>query len=124
MTLGRRQACLGAATLFASLLRTPKTHAAECTAFESRTLEISGERLARRCELLVPRGSTEHRRVLVLLHGLGETKNEALGIRAWADRYGLCEAHERLHHPPVRRVLGDAVYLTDERLSELERELA
>ena len=62
--------------------------------------------------------------MLVLLHGLGETKSEALGIRAWADRYGLCDAHARLRHPPVRRVLTDAVYLTDARLAELERELA
>jgi pimeloyl-ACP methyl ester carboxylesterase len=59
----------------------------------------------------------------VLLHGLGETKDENLGIRAWADRYGLCDAYERLRHPPVRRALTDAVYLTDTRLSELATEL-
>jgi predicted esterase len=98
--------------------------AADCSAFEARVLEVPGERLARRCQLFVPRETPSPRRLLVLLHGLGETKNEALGIRAWADRYGLCDAHERLRRPPVTRVLTDAVYLTDSRLSELGRELA
>ena len=59
----------------------------------------------------------------MLLHGLGETTNEALGIAAWPDRYGLCEADARLRRPPVRRVLADAPYLTDERRMELDREL-
>lgn len=61
--------------------------------------------------------------MLVLLHGLGETKSEELGIRAWTDRYGLCAADERLRQPPVKRILTDAVYLTDARLSELGTEL-
>jgi len=123
VTLGRRQACLGAATLIASLTGSTRARSAECAAFDARSIEVPGERLARRCELLVPRDSGPNRRLLVLLHGLGETKSEAVGIRAWADRYGLCEAHERLRRPPVRRVLSDAVYLTDERLAELGREL-
>jgi len=88
-----------------------------------RTIEVPGERLARRCQLLVPREGAGGGRVLVLLHGLGETTSEALGIRAWADRYGLCEAHERLRRPPVKRILTDAVYLTDARLAELGTEL-
>ena len=100
-----------------------RARAAGCAAFEARELEVPGERLARRCQLLIPREVADPRRLLVLLHGLGETKNEALGIRAWADRYGLCDAHERLRKPPVGRVLTDAVYLTDARLSELAREL-
>ena len=122
MTLGRRQACLGAATLFASFTGT--AGAAECSAFESRILDVSGERLAKRCRLLVPRDRAKSRRLLVLLHGLGETTSEDLGIRAWADRYGVCAAHERLKRPPVRRVLPDAEYLTDARLAELDGELA
>jgi pimeloyl-ACP methyl ester carboxylesterase len=122
MTLGRRQACLGAATLFASFTGT--AGAAECSTFETRILDVSGERLAKRCQLLVPRDRAKSRRLLVLLHGLGETTSENLGIRAWADRYGLCSAYERLKRPPVRRVLSDAEYLTDARLAELDGELA
>jgi len=122
VTLGRRQACLGAAGLAASLIPLP-AGAAACAAFDARTLEIPGEKLARRCRLLVPRDGSKPRRLLVLLHGLGETKSEALGIGAWSERYGLCEAHARLCRPPVRRLLDDAVYLTDARLDELAREL-
>ena len=123
MTLGRRQACFGSAALFASLVGAPSAGAAECAGFETRTLEIPGEKLARRCRLLVPRDGSRPRRVLVLLHGLGETKSETLGLGAWTERYGLCEAYERLQKPPVRRTLTDAVYLTDSRLAELDREL-
>jgi pimeloyl-ACP methyl ester carboxylesterase len=91
--------------------------------FQERVLEIPGEKLARRCLLLVPRAS-EVGRVLVLFHGLGETTSESLGIRAWADRYGLVSAARRLAAPPVARTLPDAVLLTDARLAELNRELA
>lgn len=124
MTLGRRSACLGTAALFASLAGGAAADPALCSAFETKALEVPGETLARRCQLLVPRGGKAPRRLLVLLHGLGETKSEGMGIRAWTERYGLCAAHERLRHPPVRRTLSDAVYLTDARLAELERELA
>lgn len=123
MTLGRRQACLGFLAFAAPFARSGSASAAECDAFDVRTLEIPGETLARRCRLLVPREGAKPGRVLVLLHGLGETKSEALGLAAWGERYGLCEAHGRLLRPPVRRVLDDAVYLTDARIEELEREL-
>jgi pimeloyl-ACP methyl ester carboxylesterase len=121
--IDRRQACLGAAAFFASLGAARPAFAAGCPAFETRTLEVPGETLARRCRLLVPRNGARPGRLLVLLHGLGETKNETLGIGAWAERYGVCEAYERLRKPPIRRTLADAVYLTDARLSELDREL-
>ncbi len=91
--------------------------------FQERLLEIPGEKLARRCLLLVPRAS-EVGRVLVLFHGLGETTSESLGIRAWADRYGLLSSARRLGTPPVVRTLKDVVLLTDGRLAELNRELA
>ncbi len=122
VTLGRRQACLGAAALLASAADAARASAASCSAFEERSLEVPGEPLARRCQLLVPKQG-KSRRLLVLLHGLGETKSEALGIRAWTDRYGLCAADARLRKPPIQRTLTDAVYLTDERLSELGAEL-
>src|SRR5258708_6374084 len=62
-----------------------------------------GADLARRALVLVPRGLGAAQRVpvLVLLHGLGETSSEALGIRAWIDRYGLLTSHARLARPPL-----------------------
>jgi len=62
--------------------------------------------------------------LLVLLHGLGETGSEALGIRAWYDRYGLPQAYARLSSPPIERILARERYLTDARLLELNRELS
>jgi pimeloyl-ACP methyl ester carboxylesterase len=94
------------------------------SSFQERVLEVPGEKLARRCLLLVPRDAGPIARVLVLFHGLGETTSEALGIRAWADRYGLVSAARRLGAPPVARTLTDVVLLTDARLAELNRELA
>jgi len=89
--------------------------------FDEVELEVPGERLARRCLLLVPRAGAE--RVVVLFHGLGETTSEAVGIRAWADRYGLVTAAARLRRLPVVRTLPDVTFLTDERLAELNAEL-
>jgi predicted esterase len=91
---------------------------------EERVLEVQGEKLARKCLLLVPRERSAARRLLVLFHGLGETSSEAIGIRAWADRYGLLAAARRLREPPVARTLKDVVLLTDSRLAELNAQLA
>jgi hypothetical protein len=89
--------------------------------FDEVELEVGGERLARRCLLLVPGAGAD--RVVVLFHGLGETTSEAVGIRAWADRYGLVTAAARLRRPPIVRTLPDVTFLTDERLLELNAEL-
>jgi enterochelin esterase-like enzyme len=62
--------------------------------------------------------------LVVLFHGLGETSSEALGIRAWYDRYGLPQAYARLLAPPVVRTLPKERYLSDQRLDEINRELA
>lgn len=91
--------------------------------FDELELEVPGERLAKRCLLLTPRGHAPVRRLLVLFHGLGETTSEALGIRAWADRYGLLNAAARLASPPVARTLKGVPLLTDARLTELNAEL-
>ena len=82
-------------------------------------------KFARKCLLLRPARvpETEALPLLVLFHGLGETTSEALGIRAWYDRYGLPQAYARLSEPPVQRTLPRERYLTDERLLELNREL-
>ena len=90
---------------------------------EEHELEVPGEPLARRCLVLLPRGETRPSRLVVFFHGLGETSSEALGIRAFADRYGLVAADRRLRRPPIERTLKDARYLTDARLKELNTEL-
>lgn len=90
--------------------------------FDEHELEVPGERLARRCLLLVPRAGAN--RLVVLFHGLGETTGEAVGIRAWADRYGLVAAAGRLRSPPVVRTLPGVTFLTDARLGEINGELA
>jgi predicted esterase len=90
---------------------------------EEHELEVPGERLSRRCLVLVPRAAPRPERLLVLFHGLGETSSEGLGVRAFADRYGLVTADRRLRRPPVARTLKDAVYLTDERIALLNAEL-
>lgn len=97
--------------------------AGEAPELEERELEVPGERLARRCLLLVPKAPTGRERLLVLFHGLGETVSQSLGIRAWADRYGLALAHQRLLRPPVARTLSDVKFLTDLRLAELNQSL-
>jgi hypothetical protein len=91
---------------------------------EEHELEVPGEPLAQRCLVLVPRNEPRPGRLLVLFHGLGETSSQGLGIRAFADRYGLAGADRRLRHPPVARILKDAVFLTDERIAALNGELS
>jgi hypothetical protein len=117
--LGRRSLLLGTGALLAS----GASAAAESPGLEERELEVPGERLARRCLLLLPKAPTGRERLLVLFHGLGETVSQPLGIRAWADRYGLSAAHARLSRPPIARTLSDVKYLTDERLAALNHEL-
>jgi hypothetical protein len=106
-----------------ALLASSAVAAAESPGLEERELEVPGERLARRCLLLLPKAPTGRERLLVLFHGLGETVSQSLGMRAFADRYGLLAAHARLSRPPVTRTLSDAKYLTDERLAALNHEL-
>lgn len=94
---------------------------------EAHDLQVPGQRsLARRALVLAPRQRKAGAplRALVLLHGLGETGNEELGIRAWAELYGLIAAYERLRRPPIARTLPKARYLSDERIEELNRSLA
>jgi hypothetical protein len=82
-------------------------------------------KFGKKCLLLRPAHvpETDPLPLLVLFHGLGETGTEALGIRAWHDRYGLPQAYARLSAPPVGRTLVRERYLTDARLLELNREL-
>ncbi|HEY3498995.1 MAG TPA: alpha/beta hydrolase-fold protein [Polyangiaceae bacterium] len=121
MPVGRRRLLLALGTLPAW---PAPAFAQPGSDLEEHELEVPGERLARRALVLVPRSGPRPDRLVVLFHGLGETSSEALGIRAFADRYGLVAADRRLRRPPVERTLKDAVYLTDERIGEVNAELA
>jgi pimeloyl-ACP methyl ester carboxylesterase len=94
---------------------------------EQQDLRLEGDpRIARRSLLLVPKHlpKPEKPALLLLLHGLGETGNERLGIHAWGDLYGLVRAYERLRRPPLRRTLERRPYFTEARQAELNRTLA
>ena len=74
--------------------------------FEVRDLTVTGDRrLGRRFTLLVPRHMPpgEPLRLVVLLHGLGETGDPKAGAYAWLERYGLTDAYRRLRRPPIAR---------------------
>jgi enterochelin esterase-like enzyme len=93
--------------------------------FDLLDLQVGGARdLARRAFVLVPRDVPTGSRlpVLVLLHGLGETKSEDAGVRAWIERYGLLSSHKRLARPPIdaETSRGD---LTQDHARELNAEL-
>lgn len=83
------------------------------------------KRIARRALVLqpahVPAGTKLP--VLVLLHGLGETGNELLGIHAWGDRYGAVRAYERLRRPPVKKLYPKYPWFSDEHLERVNAAL-
>jgi hypothetical protein len=119
--LSRRHWLTLTATLFAERAR------ADDAPLSVRELPIPGAgRFGQKCLLLRPTRVPDSVALplLVLFHGLGETGSEALGIHAWYDRYGLPEAYARLCAPPVVRTLPRQRYLSDERLAEINRELA
>ena len=82
--------------------------------------------LARQARLLVPThlSRNEPQRLLVLLHGLGETNNPSLGLRAWSELYGLVASYQRLRRPPLLPTQTGSRYLTEAREAELAKELA
>lgn len=88
-------------------------------------INVPGDRaLGRRFVLLVPRHLARGERVplLVLLHGLGETGDERMGVYAWLERYGLGTAYDRLRRPPVARTSRRRDF-TDARLAEVNAAL-
>ncbi len=104
-----------------ALAKTPSSE--HLTQFD---LMLDGERqLARRALLLVPKNVKPGvpLRLVVLLHGLGETGNEELGIHAWGDRYGLVTSYDRLVAPPLARTMPKLRYLTDDYLATLNASL-
>jgi hypothetical protein len=93
---------------------------------ETMDLELEGvRRMPRRARVFFPkvRRPDERFPVLVLLHGLAETESEAVGVRAWSDRYGLLTADRRLRHPPIVRERPGR-YLSDDRLARINTRLA
>lgn len=130
MRIGRRAwlrgslATLGAGGTFASAPRDAEAQTAALD-LDVRDVRVEGDRaLGRRFLLLtpkfVPRGVPLP--LLVLLHGLGETIDETLGVRAWIDRYGLGGAFDRLRRPPIARP-SKLKILTDERIAVLNADL-
>jgi len=118
----RRWLLASTLSLFASAAR-----ASAPTPLSVRALSLSKPGIfGHKCLLLRPTRvpETQALPLVLLFHGLGETGSEALGIRAWYDRYGLPEAYARLSAPPVERTLPRERYLSDERLLELNRELS
>lgn len=92
---------------------------------EAIDLKLEGERHApRRARVFVPKRRKPNERfpVVVLLHGLGETENEELGVRAWSERYGLLSSDRRLRRPPVQRE-HPGRYLPDDRLARMNAKL-
>jgi predicted esterase len=94
---------------------------------ERHELNLEGDKqIARKSLLLVPKHVAEGTKLplVVLCHGLGETDNEAMAMKAWSELYGLVRCYERLRRPPVERTLKGAKYLTDAALDQLNRELS
>lgn len=94
------------------------------SSFETLDLELDQDRrLASRCRVVIPKGSfDEPVPLLVLLPGLGETKNEAGALDAWLSLYGAREAWQRLR---ARRVLRDGqTALSDGEALALKRSLS
>jgi len=126
MKLGRRSFCAGlTAAVFGG--GQGKARAAPLSEpYELLDLEVPGSRrVGQRFALLVPKHLAAGQRVglLVALHGLGETGDPKIGVRAWMDRYGLGSAYQRLRMPPIEK-LSRHPYWPEGRLAELNRQLA
>lgn len=95
------------------------------TDLDFREIQVTGDKaLGRRFLLCVPKHLKAGDKVplVVLLHGLGETGDERMGIQAWVQRYGLATAYERLRKTPIARVSKRRDW-TDARLAEVNASL-
>jgi predicted esterase len=86
-------------------------------------LSLAGDPAFGRALLAVPQKLPRDPELLILLHGLGETKNQDMGARAFAERYGLLSAVRRLTHPPLTRIDSGQDYFGAGRLAELNARL-
>jgi hypothetical protein len=93
--------------------------------YELRDIRVPGSRsIGRRFTLLVPKQKAQRKlRLLVLLHGLGETGDERMGAHAWVERYGLGRAYDRLCEPPVKPLAKIGRYWRPERLAAVNQQL-
>jgi len=87
-------------------------------------LNLGGDPAFGRALLAVPRVLPAQPELLVLLHGLGETTDQSVGSRAFAERYGLLTAVARLTHPPLALLDEQHDYFGPGRLAELNARLA
>jgi len=83
---------------------------------------VGGDKAFGRALLFKPRATDESTGVLILLHGLGETHDQKVGVRAFAERYGLLSAVKRLVHPPLVRTIKED-YFGEGRLEQLNQRL-
>lgn len=86
-------------------------------------LNLPGDAAFGRVLLAVPQQLPPEPELLVLLHGLGETVEQSMGARAFAERYGLLSAVARLTHPPLARMDPLHDYFGEGRLGELNQRL-
>jgi len=96
----------------------------ESAELELSELALPGDAAFGRALLAVPRRLPAEPELLLLLHGLGETVEQNMGARAFAERYGLLSAVARLTHPPVTLLDPKHDYFGAGRLEELNRRLA
>jgi pimeloyl-ACP methyl ester carboxylesterase len=122
----KRRSLLGLSGALALQALAPRAHAkplesAELTLVE---LDVPGDRAFGRALLFLPRPLPSSPKLLVLLHGLGETHDQHVGSRAFAERYGLLSAVARLSHPPLGRTHQAQDYFGAGRLEELNLRLS
>lgn len=121
----RRRALLGSSLLWALAPRPRAADAAPLESAELALIELSvpGDPAFGRALLALPRRLPPNPGLLVLLHGLGETTDQELGAHAFAERYGLLRAVQRLSNPPLARTYAEHDYFGAGRLDELNARL-
>jgi pimeloyl-ACP methyl ester carboxylesterase len=118
----KRRALLSLAATFA-VGRGAAAKPLESAELSLHELHLAGDAAFGRYLLAVPKTLPRSPELLVLLHGLGETVEQRLGARAFAERYGLLSAVARLAHPPLERTLPKVDYFGEGRLEELSSRL-
>ena len=101
--LASAAAALGASLGVAGRVRAAKPLASNELVLSE--LKLPGDPAFGRALLAVPKRLPAKPSLLVLLHGLGETHDQEVGSRAFAERYGLLSAVSRLTNPPIERTL-------------------
>jgi hypothetical protein len=122
----KRRAMLASGVALGAALLSRQASSKELSSaeFSLVDLQLSGDAVFGRALLLVPRALRADPELLVLLHGLGETYDQRVGARAFAERYGLLAAVARLTHPPLERTLPKKDYFGSGRLEQLNARLA